>query len=192
MPIRVPVFGADRLAGGGRGSGNRCGCRTPWPPTREACPAARRAVTDRGFGRGVASPGSATAESFSRQIPTRTIRDDSLIQRGRLNPEHRHFGARHSRTQPPRYARAHGAASTRPDKPLDTKRLRSRSTFCTTAGSGGMRSVRALRACQGAMTRPRRGSMAACPIRCRSPRMGAPWPVTGPTLASPARSRRSD
>jgi transposase len=49
--------------------------------------------------------------------PGRTIRDDSSIQHDRLNPEHRHFGASHSRTRTPRYARAHGAASTRPHTP---------------------------------------------------------------------------
>jgi hypothetical protein len=49
--------------------------------------------------------------------PGRTTRADSSIQRGR-HPEHWHFGASHSRTRPPRYARAQGAASPRPETPL--------------------------------------------------------------------------
>jgi transposase len=57
--------------------------------------------------------------------PGRTTRDDSLIQRGRLNPEHRHFGT--VTPGPDHHATPAPTALPRraPKQPLDTKRLRS-------------------------------------------------------------------
>jgi hypothetical protein len=49
--------------------------------------------------------------------PGRTTRADSSIQRGR-HPEHWHFGASHSRTRPPRYARAQALLHCAPETPL--------------------------------------------------------------------------
>jgi hypothetical protein len=55
---------------GARGSGNRCWWRTPWPSTREACPAARRAVTDRRFGRDSREPETNAVPGLQRDLST--------------------------------------------------------------------------------------------------------------------------
>ena len=89
----------------------------------------------------------ADADPVQLKRSGRTIRDDSLIQRGRLNPEHRHFGA--VTPGPDHHATPAPTAALRraPKRPLDTKRLRSRATsFCADDPPGeecaGRQSVR--------------------------------------------------